>query len=158
MDRTMTSHVDTRGGHTDDNPDDNRTYKQDDKQDDKQDRTQGNAQHGERGAGTVLVLGLAAVVLLLGVGLAALGSAQQARASAQSAADLGALAGATAIQHGFDPCSAARAVVARNGATVASCIIKDGGIVELAATTGVRGVPAWAGGMARSTARAGPRE
>lgn len=120
---------------------------------------------GERGSGTVVTLGLVAVVLLLIVVLSLLGRAQAARGSAQTAADLGALA---AAQHlvgspggpdlgtiyvtggGGSACGIAREVVARNGAVLTGCVLLDGGIVRV--TT------ARAGGLgsARAHARAGP--
>jgi secretion/DNA translocation related TadE-like protein len=114
----------------------------------------------ERGAGTVLILGIIAAVLLLALGIAALGAAQNARGAAQAAADLGALAGATALRDGFDPCGTAGAAVARNGAEVASCEVLGGGVVRVAATrapAGVSGAFGGALGPARASARAGPR-
>ncbi|MDR7382956.1 Rv3654c family TadE-like protein [Promicromonospora iranensis] len=110
----------------------------------------------ERGAGTVLVLGIVAAILLLAVGIAALGAAQNARGAAQAAADLGALAGATALRDGFDPCGTAGAAVSRNGAEVASCAVLGGGVVRVVATRAAGG-PGGALGEARASARAGPR-
>ncbi|MFE7504981.1 Rv3654c family TadE-like protein [Promicromonospora sp. NPDC057488] len=111
----------------------------------------------ESGAGTVLVLGIVAAILLLAVGIAALGAAQNARGAVQAAADLGALAGATALRDGFDPCGTAGAAVTRNGAELSSCEVRDGGVVRVAATRAAVG-PAGVLGSARATARAGPRE
>lgn len=119
-------------------------------------RSKGSAD-SESGAGTVLVLGIVAAVLLLAVGIAALGAAQNARGAAQAAADLGALAGATALRDGFDPCGTAGAAVARNGAELASCEVRGAGVVRIAATRAAVG-PAGLLGSARATARAGPRE
>ena len=110
----------------------------------------------ERGAGTVLVLGIVAGVLLLAVGIAALGAAQNARGAAQAAADLGALAGATALRDGFDPCGTAGAAVTRNGAEIASCEVLGGGVVRVVATRWATG-PGGVLGEARASARAGPR-
>ena len=110
----------------------------------------------ERGAGTVLILGVVAAVLLLAVGIAALGAAQNARGAAQAAADLGALAGATALRDGFDPCRTAGAAVVRNGAVTASCEVLAGGVVRVVATRDASG-PAGVLGTARASARAGPR-
>ncbi|MFD2797729.1 Rv3654c family TadE-like protein [Promicromonospora vindobonensis] len=110
----------------------------------------------ERGAGTVLVLGIVAAVLLLAVGIAALGAAQNARGAAQAAADLGALAGATALRDGFDPCGTAGGAVTRNGAEIASCEVLGGGVVRVVATRQASG-PGGALGEARASARAGPR-
>jgi secretion/DNA translocation related TadE-like protein len=115
----------------------------------------------ERGAGTVLILGIVAAVLLLAVGIAALGAAQNARGTAQVAADLGALAGATALRDGFDPCGTAGDAVTRNGAETASCEVLGGGVVRVVATRVVLGPGGGLGGAlgeARASARAGPRE
>ena len=119
-------------------------------------RSKGGAD-SESGAGTVLVLGIVAAVLLLAVGIAALGAVQNARGAAQAAADLGALAGATALRDGFDPCGTAGAAVTRNGAELASCEVRGGGVVRVAATRAAVG-PAGVLGSARAAARAGPRE
>jgi secretion/DNA translocation related TadE-like protein len=115
----------------------------------------------ERGAGTVLLLGVVAVVLMIGVVLSLLVSAQVARAQAQSAADLAALAGAAALRDAVldggpetsapgEPCAVAAEVVRRNGARLASC--DDEGAGVLAVET--RRPAAW--GTASARARAGP--
>lgn len=114
----------------------------------------------ERGAGTVLVLGVVGAVFVLALGIAGLGAAQNARGAAQAAADLGALAGATALRDGYDPCGTADAAVARNGAEVASCEVLGQGVVRVVATRPVAGVVGEVGGVlgpARASARAGPR-
>jgi secretion/DNA translocation related TadE-like protein len=102
------------------------------------------------------VLGIVAAILLLAVGIAALGAAQNARGAAQAAADLGALAGATALRDGFDPCGTAGAAVSRNGAELASCAVLGGGVVRVVATR-VATDPGGVLGEARASARAGPR-
>lgn len=121
-----------------------------------------SARHGERGAGTVLVLGVVAVALLLGLGLAALGAAQAARGAAQAAADLGALAGATALRDGFDACATAHEAVQRNGSRLVLCEPGGGATVRVVAARAADGpTPGpWAGllGEARAAARAGPRQ
>jgi secretion/DNA translocation related TadE-like protein len=104
-----------------------------------------------------MVLALAAVVLLVGLGLTTLGAAQQARAAAQSAADLGAISGAAALQHGFDPCGTAREAVARNAGVVTWCRVEDGGIVGLAVARATGDLPGLLGRVAAASARAGPR-
>lgn len=106
----------------------------------------------ERGAGTVVVLAVAAVVVLLALAVAALGAAQRARGAAQAAADLGALAGAEALRHGIDPCETAARVVGRNGAVLAGCEPEGAGVVRVAV---VRPVVQGAGWLAASTGRAG---
>jgi secretion/DNA translocation related TadE-like protein len=114
----------------------------------------------ERGAGTVVVLAVAAVVVLLALAIAALGAAQRARGAAQAAADLGALAAAGALRHGIDPCTTAAVAVDRNGAVMSECEPEGVGVVRVAAVRAVGPQAAWAGlaaGQARAEARAGPR-
>lgn len=76
---------------------------------------------GETGASTGLVLGLAAV--LLGAALLAAAGARVlvAHRMAGSVADLAALAGAVALQHGGDGCAAARRHVDRAEAVTLEC-------------------------------------
>ncbi|MEL7977227.1 Rv3654c family TadE-like protein [Isoptericola sp. F-RaC21] len=115
----------------------------------------------ERGAGTVVVLALAAVVVLLALAVGALGAAQRARGAAQAAADLGALAAATAWRQGADPCATATEAVQRNGGQVVECAPEDGGTVGVRASRAALGpeVGPWAGALGDATAhaRAGPR-
>lgn len=115
------------------------------------------APDAERGAGTVLVLGVVAAVLVLALGLAALAHAQAARGAAQTGADLAVLAAATAARDGWDPCGRAREVAARNAVSVTACTEQDGGVVrvDVASTTGVA-VLGVALGRASAAARAGP--
>ncbi|QJW37822.1 Rv3654c family TadE-like protein [Cellulosimicrobium protaetiae] len=111
----------------------------------------------ERGAGTVLVLGIVAAVLVLALGLGSLAHAQAARGAAQTGADLAALAAATALRDGWDPCGRAREVAARNAVAVTACAEQGGGAVrvDVATTTGVT-VLGVAVGQATAAARAGP--
>ena len=115
----------------------------------------------ERGAGTVVVLALAAVVVLLALAVGALGAAQRARGAAQAAADLGALAAATAWRQGADPCATATEAVHRNGGQVVACVPEDGGTVGVRASRAALGpeVGPWAASLGDATAhaRAGPR-
>lgn len=107
---------------------------------------------GDRGSGSVLVLGLLAVVAVLGGALAMLVGAQAGRSRAQTAADLGAIAGAHATLRGTDDaCAVAGLVVRRHGAGLAACEVLSGGRVE------VRAVVAVGPGDARASAVAGPR-
>lgn len=75
----------------------------------------------ERGSGSMLTVGVCLVLLAAGwavmVGVAWIGVAR----SAQEAADLTALAGASALFEGADACDAARIAAARNGATLVEC-------------------------------------
>jgi len=77
---------------------------------------------GDRGAGTVLVLGLVGGAAALTLVVAALVGVVAARGAAQSAADLSALAAAAAVQRGDgDPCLRSTRVAERNGTQVLSC-------------------------------------
>lgn len=71
----------------------------------------------DRGSGTVLVLALVGAVAVLTVSLAWLVGAVVAQGSAQSAADLSALAAAAGVQRGAaDPCDLAGQVVSPRSA------------------------------------------
>ena len=102
--------------------------------------------------GVVLVGVLAAVTLLVAV----VGGVVADQRRAESAADLGALAGAAAVQQGADGCAAARPVVRLNGARLAACSI-DGAVVWLRA---IRSIGPVLGRRftVSSTARAGPAD
>jgi len=113
---------------------------------------------GEDGAGSVLVLAMLGVVVVLGLALGSLGAARVARAGAQSAADLAALAAADQLALGRvlgtsdveGACARAREVAVRNGASVESCAHEGGGVVV------VRVARVTSFGPARAAARAGP--
>jgi hypothetical protein len=116
----------------------------------------------EAGSGAVLVIGMVAVMVLLATAVSALVAAQRGRVVAQTAADLGALAAATAVAvpDGVtiapsagevpDACVLAEQSVARNGAVMRGCRQLPGGVVEV--STSRRTGP----GTAQATARAGP--
>ncbi|MBD8057517.1 histidine kinase [Cellulomonas sp. JH27-2] len=107
---------------------------------------------GDRGSGTVLLLGVVAVLVVVAGALGLLAVAQGARGRAQAAADLGALAGASAWRFGTgDPCDVAGQAVRRNGARLGGCETQADGIVAVVA---VVGAPS---GDATARARAGPR-
>jgi hypothetical protein len=79
---------------------------------------------GERGAGTILMIGLCALIAVIGVGTAALGVLFDARENAATAAEAAALAAAVATY----PAAAAGApedlaaeYASRNGARIVSC-------------------------------------
>ena len=106
----------------------------------------------DRGSGTVLLLGVMAAALLVAAGLGLLASAQAARWRAQTAADLGALAGATAARDLVgDSCAVVGEVVAHNGAATVACALEAGGVIRVEVTSRA----AW--GIASASARAGPR-
>lgn len=77
----------------------------------------------ERGAASLLVIACLGVLLLVGSALAVVAAMVTAHRTAQAAADLAALAGATAQQRGRDPCAAARATAVDNGAALADCTL-----------------------------------
>lgn len=106
----------------------------------------------DQGSGTVLLLVLVAVMLVVAALLGLLASAQLGRGRAQTAADLGALAGASRLLAGQpgDPCRAAAEVVRRNGASLSSCSDEGSGVVT------VRVIVRGAAGSATASARAGP--
>jgi secretion/DNA translocation related TadE-like protein len=110
------------------------------------------APHGDAGVATVfaaLVVGL--LILVTGIGLR-LGGAMIARQHAETAADLGALAGAARILQGeAAACARAAEVVEANHGAITSCTA-DG--LDLLVQTAVP-VPGW-GDAATAKARAGP--
>ena len=96
-----------------------------------------------------LAVGVLMVVAGLGIRL---GGAMIARERAETAADLGALAGAAKVLQGAGvACARAGAVVSINGGSMASCTV-DGFDVLVEARVGT-----W-GGSASGRARAGPVE
>jgi secretion/DNA translocation related TadE-like protein len=112
----------------------------------------------DRGSGTVLGLALVAVLLVMTLAVVGLARAVHARSTAQTAADLGALAAATALHRAggpsADPCGVAAEVVAANDARLTACRAA-GGEVEVTALATVGGGEG-SGLVARATARAGP--
>jgi secretion/DNA translocation related TadE-like protein len=113
----------------------------------------------DRGAGTVLAVGLVAVVLVLAAALAVLTQAATARHRAEAAADLAALAAADALlgRADGDPCARAARTAAANGARLASCAPRAGAVVRVVVEVRPQG-PAGALGPARAVARAGPAD
>lgn len=79
----------------------------------------------DRGAATVLVVALTGLLLLVGGAAAVVGAIVVAHRTAQAAADLSALAGATVLaEHsGRDPCAAAAEVATSNGAALTGCTV-----------------------------------
>lgn len=109
----------------------------------------------DQGAGTVLVLGVVAVLVTVLFGALAVLSAVEAGHRAASAADLAALAGAASLAAESPTeraCDRAAAVAAANGAVLVDCVVR-GEEVWLATTVSpaFRGLPA-----ATARARAGP--
>lgn len=109
---------------------------------------------GERGAATVLVTACLGVVLLVGCALAVVAAMVAAHRTAQAAADLAALAGATARQRGGDACAAAGATAADNGADLVGCTLAGDTVTVRVVVPG----PRWLGQPhdLSADARAGP--
>ena len=115
--------------------------------------------HDEQGSGTVLVIAALGVLLVLMAAAMQVGAAAGAAHRARAAADLAALAGASALQQGSgDPCSRAWELVARNGADLLSCTLGAAESVRVRVSTDVPG--GWPGipRVATATARAGPSD
>ena len=107
---------------------------------------------GDRGSGTVLVLAVVgALAVLLTTALLAL-AAMQARGRAQTAADLGAIAGAASFS---DRCATAGRVVTANGAALTDCAV-EGTHVRVRAAVAVSWGGRPTGLVARAAAHAGP--
>lgn len=99
----------------------------------------------DRGAATVWVVALSAVllaVLAFGAGLADLLAARQ---RAAGAADLAALAGVPAAAYGDDnACRVAYAIAVANGAVVRTCTVRDGEVWVTASVRPRSRVARWA--------------
>lgn len=109
---------------------------------------------GERGSVTLVVVGCAGVLLLLGAALGVAAALVRAHRDAQAAADLAALAAAGAVGWGHDPCAAAADVASANRARVTSCRVSGREARVRVEVTG----PHWLGLRAdlAGGARAGP--
>lgn len=116
-----------------------------------------SARLGEEGSGTVLALGIVAVLLIMTVTVAGLIGVVSANRRASSAADLSALAAADAYR-GLapgDPCEVAKEWAVKNGARLEACIFPDRPeTVEVTVAVPVSG-PMSVLGPARARARAG---
>lgn len=108
----------------------------------------------ERGAATPMVVGCLSLLMVVGAALGVVTAMVRSHRAAQSAADLAALAGATALQRGRDPCGAASSVAAANEAVLVACRVTGRDVVVRAEVSG----PRWLGqqGDLVAEARAGP--
>lgn len=109
-------------------------------------------EHPERGAGTVLALGLGMLVVLAAVLILLLAQSGAMAFRAAAAADLAALAAADAargITPG-EPCAVAADVARRNGARVLSCSEGTGSTVQVRTELEVRTPVGGATGLARA--------
>ena len=91
---------------------------------------------GGDGSASLLVVALTGVVVLLGLATAFLAATGAAHRRAQAAADLAALAGATAQQHGADACGAAAVVASHNGARATECLVDGDDVVVRVSLSG----------------------
>jgi secretion/DNA translocation related TadE-like protein len=106
----------------------------------------------DRGSASLWLLGVALAVLLLAGTVAMAGGLVVARHRAQSAADLGALAGAQrAVEGAGVACPAAERIVRANGGRMVSCRVEG---LDVVITVRVPGPAGWNDGEA--SARAGP--
>ncbi len=110
-------------------------------------------ERGERGSAIPLVIASLALLLFLTAALGVVAGMVRAHRSAQSAADLSALAAAAGVA-GDDPCATAAEIAEANAAQLLSCAV-DGR--EVLVRVGVEG-PRWLGQVAdlEGEARAGP--
>ncbi|MFC5729151.1 MULTISPECIES: Rv3654c family TadE-like protein [Nocardioides] len=106
----------------------------------------------ERGAATVLAVAMSGALLLVGAATGVVAAIFVAHRQAQAAADLAALAGATAVadHHGRDPCGQAADVAAANDAALSSCAVEGEDVVVEVVVVG----PRWLGQDEDLTARA----
>ena len=111
----------------------------------------------DRGSGSIYVVIAASALMALSVAGATVGDAVLARHRAESAADLVAIAGATAGLRGGDACLAAAVDADRRGVDLAQCQSGDDGsvlvVVRVAPSSVLRRLPV---GAALARARAGP--
>jgi secretion/DNA translocation related TadE-like protein len=112
------------------------------------------ARRAEPGSAAVLAVVLVGVLVTAALLVAALGGVVADQRRVESAADLGALAGATAVQDAHDGCAAARSVVRRNGGRLTGCALQ--GPVVTVHTSRRTGPVLGRHFVVTSTARAGP--
>jgi secretion/DNA translocation related TadE-like protein len=108
----------------------------------------------ERGAGSVLAVAMMGLLVTVTVAAAGVVGVIATHRTAQSAADLAALAGASALQNGGDACGQAAAVADRNRTHLAGCEV-EGWNVTVVVTADTARLP---GGVLdlRARGRAGP--
>jgi secretion/DNA translocation related TadE-like protein len=108
----------------------------------------------EQGSATVLVIAMGGVLILLGASLAVVTAMVADHRSAQSAADLAALAGAHSVRAGADGCADAARVATANAAELVTCSVVGATVDVQVRVAG----PRWLGQTADLVAqsRAGP--
>lgn len=92
----------------------------------------------EQGSALPVVVALGGLVMLVGLAAAFTVATAVDHRRAQAAADLAALAGATALQDGRDPCAAAVDVGVRNGAEAVDCRVAGVDVLVTARLPGPR--------------------
>lgn len=109
---------------------------------------------GEAGAATVVATALLGVLLLVGAALGVVAAMVHAHRQAQSAADLAALAAASALGRGGDACAMADRIATANHARLDVCEVRGREVDVEVTVTG----PHWLGQTEdlRARARAGP--
>lgn len=108
---------------------------------------------GEDGAGVAIVLGLVALLVVVGTVAGAFVAVISEHHRVEAAADLAALGGAGAVGTGRDPCAVAEVIARRNGTATQSCEVRGSEVwmvvsVRLPEILGAR--------LLRARARAGP--
>ena len=114
---------------------------------------------GDRGSATLWVLSGCVLLFLAGAVASARTEAVLARHRAETAADLAALAAATRLGTGGDPCAAAQPIAAANGARLAGCRVRPapggrGGTVDVSVAVAVQ-LPVIGSRQVLATGRAG---
>lgn len=109
---------------------------------------------GDRGAASLLVATCVALLLTIGAALGVVAALVRSQRSAQSAADLAALAAASARQRGDDACAVATKLARANSAELVGCSVLGDDVLVAIEVTG----PRWLGQTAdlSAHARAGP--
>lgn len=100
---------------------------------------------GERGAGTILVVVLIAILVIAATAAMVVVGWFGAGRKAQEAADLAALAGAGAYQSGGEPCEAAKSAADKNGAELTACEFRGHEASFVIEVTVKRSVDTWPG-------------
>ena len=113
-----------------------------------------NSATDEHGAGSVLAIAMMGLLVTVTVAAAGVVGIVAAHRIAQSAADLAALAGASALQDGGDACQQAATVAQRNRAHLDGCEV-DGWNVSVVVSADTARLPGGALDL-RARGRAGP--
>lgn len=116
--------------------------------------TTGGRRREQRGAATLLVVSAAAVLVFVGAALGVVSALVVSHRRAQAAADLAALAGASARGRGLDACAEAARVAVANAAELVECSRTGADVMVVVEVAG----PRWLGQESDlvARARAGP--